>query len=111
MVVIRVMLQYFHANLGGLQPTPRREKQHNCEQMCSGSFHGPNVEMIRANDGATRAPHEACLRKAPTASEVTQYADPANNLAITDVFMRDNNRIAPKTAKNRYGTNATGTAM
>jgi hypothetical protein len=24
-----------------------------------------NVEMIRANDGAPRAPHEACLRRAP----------------------------------------------
>jgi len=25
----------------------------------------PNVEVIRANDGAARAPHEACLRQAP----------------------------------------------
>jgi hypothetical protein len=24
----------------------------------------PNVEMIRANDGAARATHETCLRKA-----------------------------------------------
>jgi hypothetical protein len=24
-----------------------------------------NVEMIRANDGAARVPHETCLRKAP----------------------------------------------
>jgi len=24
-----------------------------------------NVEMIRANDGAARAPQETCLRKAP----------------------------------------------
>jgi hypothetical protein len=24
-----------------------------------------NVDMIRANDGATRAPHETCLRQAP----------------------------------------------
>jgi hypothetical protein len=25
---------------------------------------GRNVEMTRINDGATRAPHEACLRQA-----------------------------------------------
>jgi hypothetical protein len=25
----------------------------------------PNVEMIRVNDGASRAPHEACLRQTP----------------------------------------------
>ena len=25
----------------------------------------PNVELIRANDGAARAPHETCLRQAP----------------------------------------------
>jgi hypothetical protein len=29
------------------------------------SFHGlPNVDMIRANDGAARASHETCLRQA-----------------------------------------------
>jgi hypothetical protein len=45
-------------------PTFRKFSQVDCYI----AFHErwlPNVEMIRVNDGAARAPHETCLRQTP----------------------------------------------
>jgi hypothetical protein len=49
---------------GRKNDTPKAAPALNASFLFRFTIWWPNVELIRVNDGATRAPHETCLRKA-----------------------------------------------